>query len=199
MNAKRIHGRRIWLERVALAAAIGVFCTAACVALGDAAAKTAPKNGPLPLIDVAGYQRLVARHKGKPLVVNFWATWCVPCRKEYPLLIEVAKEYQPKGVVFAGISFDEASTTKAIADFLAIYRPVFPNYQKDPKIAAGTLDAVIDRAWSGGLPSTIFYRRDGVMDAQFYGPQTRASFEKEIESLLKNANPFSAKPAGSGK
>ncbi|HEV2289045.1 MAG TPA: TlpA disulfide reductase family protein [Candidatus Acidoferrales bacterium] len=192
MNAKQMRVMGIWLGRGALAIALGLMC-AVCIAPRDATAKTATKKGPLPLIDAAGYQRLVARHKGKLLVVNFWATWCVPCRKEYPLLIEVAKEYQPKGVVFEGISFDEASTTGAIADFLTIYRPVFPNYQKDPKTPAGTLDAVIDRAWSGGLPSTIFYRRDGVMDAQFYGPQTRANFEKEIESLLKNANPFATK------
>lgn len=192
MKTKIAYVKQIRLGRAAIAMALCFFCAVACVALGDAAAKAASKKGPLPLIGVAGYQKLIARYKGKPLVVNFWATWCVPCRKEYPLLIEVAKEYQPRGVVFEGISFDEASTTSAIADFLAIYRPVFPNYQKDPKTPAGTLDAVIDPAWSGGLPSTIFYRRDGVMDAQFYGPQTRANFEKEIESLLKNANPFAA-------
>lgn len=202
LKLRRLGGR--WLY-AALASMIGDAemnamdaAFAGSVQDGPSVKSDARAKGAVPLIDVAGYQRLVARHKGRPLVVNFWATWCVPCRKEYPVLIEVAKEYQWKGAVFAGISFDEAATTSAIPDFLAIYRPVFPNYQKDPKTPAAALDHAIDPAWSGGLPSTIFYKRNGEMDAQFYGPQTRANFEREIERLLKNTNPFAAKPAAGG-
>src|SRR5260370_7950469 len=47
------------------------------------------------IIDVQGYQKLVRQYRGKPLLINFWATWCEPCRDEYPMLNELAKEYRP--------------------------------------------------------------------------------------------------------
>jgi len=55
----------------------------------------APRD--LELIDAQGYQKLVEQYRGKPLLVNFWATWCEPCRHEYPMLNEMAKQYAPQG------------------------------------------------------------------------------------------------------
>ena len=67
------------------------------------AGKTAPHAGKAAgaadpqLIDLAGYRQLLAKYKGKPLVVNFWATWCEPCRDEYPMIVELAKGIQTAG------------------------------------------------------------------------------------------------------
>jgi len=157
-----------------------------------AATKSASKqNDELPLIDLAGYQKLVAKYKGKPLVVNFWATWCEPCRAEYPMLVGLARKYQPQGVVFLGVSFDADADLNVVGHFLAMYRPDFPNYRQKPGIDVDGFDHGVDPAWNGAIPSTIFYKPNGEFDAQFFGTRPRAEFEKEIRSLT--ANPFAPK------
>src|ERR1700722_9372127 len=67
---------------------------------GSPSANPAPNSGnpaaaDLPLIDVAGYNQVLAKYRGKPRVVTFWATWCQPCREEFPLLVELQKQYAP--------------------------------------------------------------------------------------------------------
>src|SRR6201984_1004714 len=57
-----------------------------------------PAAADLPLIDLAGYNQVLAKYHGKPLVVTFWATWCAPCRDEFPLLVELQKQYAPQGL-----------------------------------------------------------------------------------------------------
>jgi len=161
---------------------------------GNSAAK---QNGELPLIDLTGYQKLVAKHKGKPLVVNFWATWCEPCRAEYPMLVGLAKKYEPRGVVFLGVSFDADADLNVVGHFLAMYRPDFPNYRQKPGIDVDAFNHGVDPAWNGAIPSTIFYKPNGEFDAQFFGTRPRAEFEKEIQSLT--ANPFAPKSGTPGK
>jgi len=162
---------------------------------GGAPAST--QKGQLPLIDLAGYQRLVAKYKGKPLVVNFWATWCEPCRAEYPMLVGLAKKYKPKGVAFLGVSFDTDADLNVVGHFLAMYQPDFPNYRQKPGIDVDGFNHAIDPAWNGAIPSTIFYKPNGAFDAQFYGTRPRAEFEREIQSLT--ANPFAPKSAQPGR
>ena len=97
-------------------------------AAGAAAQTPAPKDPEL--IDVQGYQRLLQQYKGKPLLINFWATWCEPCRDEYPLLNELAKQYAPQGLKVVGVSLDQDGDLILMRRFLARYKPVFPNYRK---------------------------------------------------------------------
>jgi len=149
------------------------------------------RNAVLPLIDLAGYQKLLTKYRGKPLVVNFWATWCEPCRSEYPMLVGLAKQYQPKGVVFIGVSFDADADLDVVSHFLAMYHPDFPNYRQKPGIDVDGFNHAIDPAWDGSIPSTIFYKPNGQPDVQFYGTRPRAEFEKEIQRLM--ANPFAAR------
>ena len=148
-------------------------------------------KGELPLIDLAGYQKLIAKYKGKPLVVNFWATWCEPCRAEYPMLVGLAKEYEPKGVVFLGVSYDSDADLNVVSHFLAMYRPDFPNYRQKPGIDVDGFNHGVDPAWQGEIPSTIFYKPNGRPDAQFFGTRPRAEFESEIRNLT--ADPLAAK------
>jgi thiol-disulfide isomerase/thioredoxin len=148
------------------------------------------KAAGLPLIDLAGYKNLVTKYKGRPVLVNLWATWCEPCRSEYPMLVGLAKKYQSKGVVFLGISYDEGQDLSTEESFLAIYRPDFPNFRLEPGIDVAGFNRAMDPRWNGSLPSTIFYRRDGRPLMQFYGTRPRAEFENGIERLL--ADPFGA-------
>src|SRR6185437_7052353 len=60
----------------------------------------------LPLVDLSGYNKLLAKYRGKPLLVTFWATWCEPCRYEFPELVSLAKLYVPMGLSVFGVSLD---------------------------------------------------------------------------------------------
>ena len=64
--------------------------------------------------------------RGKIVVLNFWATWCVPCRAEMPLLVEAEKEYAPRGVVFVAVSLDDRETRPKIPDFIGEFKIGFP-------------------------------------------------------------------------
>src|ERR1700693_3086123 len=82
------------------------------------------------MIDAQGYQRILDQYRGKPLLVTFWATWCEPCRDEYPMLNELAKQYAPQGLKVVGVSLDQDGDLILMRRFLARYKPIFPNYRK---------------------------------------------------------------------
>jgi len=112
--------------------------------LALAAAQTpAPKDPEL--LDIQGYQKLLQQYKGKPLLVNFWATWCEPCRDEYPMLNELAKQYAPQGLKVVGVSLDQDGDLILMRRFLARYKPIFPNYRKKK----GEEDAFVQAVWPG--------------------------------------------------
>src|SRR5579862_530384 len=122
--------------RMALAALL-VTATLA-LAAAQTPAPTDPK-----LIDPQGYQKILEQYKGKPLLVTFWATWCEPCRDEYPMLNELAKQYAPQGLKVVGISLDQNGESDQILmrRFLARYKPIFPNYRKKQGDEGGFIQA----------------------------------------------------------
>src|SRR2546425_11433673 len=135
------------------------------------------------LIDAQGYQKLVEQYRGKPLLVNFWATWCEPCRHEYPMLNELAKQYVPQGLRVVGVSLDDDGDLILMRRFLARYKPIFPNYRK----AAGAEEAFRQAAlagWTGALPASVFYARDGRQVGNELGDGARETYETAIRSLL---------------
>src|SRR4030081_197837 len=82
------------------------------------------------VIEAQGYQKIVEQHRGKPLLMTFWATWCEPCRDEFPMLNELAKQYGPMGLQVVGVDFDDEGDLILMRRFIARYKPVFPNYRK---------------------------------------------------------------------
>jgi thiol-disulfide isomerase/thioredoxin len=135
------------------------------------------------MIDADGYQKLLQQYRGKPLLVTFWATWCEPCRDEYPMLNELAKQYAPQGLKVVGISMDDDGDMILMRRFLARYKPVFPNYRKKAGGEAA-FHQVVEPGWTGSLPATFFYGKDGREVAHFFGEGTRDSYEGAIRSLL---------------
>src|SRR5436190_304408 len=79
----------------------------------------------LRLRDLNGTERSLADYRGKIVVLNFWATWCIPCREEMPLLVSTYKRYEPKGVVLIGASADDESTQNQIAPFMQTLKITF--------------------------------------------------------------------------
>ncbi len=147
-----------------------------------AAAQTpAPKDPEL--IDLQGYQKILQHYKGKPLLVTFWATWCEPCRDEYPMLNELAKEYAPKGLQVVGVDFDQDGDLILMRRFLARYKPIFPNYRKK-KGDEDVFSQAVRQGYNGALPASFFYARDGRQVGHVVGASDHATYEAAIRSLL---------------
>ncbi len=135
------------------------------------------------LIDAQGYERLVQEYRGKPLLVTFWATWCEPCRDEYPMLNELAKQYAPEGLKVVGVNLDDDGDLILMRRFLARYNPVFPNYRKKAGSEAAFREGVLP-GWTGLLPVSIFYGKDGKQAGHLLGEGKRDTFEAAIRTLL---------------
>jgi thiol-disulfide isomerase/thioredoxin len=135
------------------------------------------------LIDLQGFQKILEQYRGKALLVNFWATWCEPCRDEYPMLNELAKQYAPKGLQVVGVSMDDDGDLILMRRFLARYKPIFPNYRKKAGAEAAFRQAVLP-GWTGTMPVSIFYATDGRLVTSFVGEKGRAQYEEAIQALL---------------
>ena len=162
-----------------------ILLAAGSALAGPQVTKTAAVRDP-EIIDLQGYQKLVERYQGKPLLVNFWATWCEPCRHEYPMLNELAKEYAPHGLRVVGVSMDDDGDLILMRRFLARYKPIFPNYRKNAGEIGGFTQAVLP-GWSGSLPVSIFYGKDGQQAGAIMGEGTREKYEAAIQSLVGTA------------
>ena len=138
----------------------------------------------LPLIDLAGYHRIVEKYKGKPLLVTFWATWCEPCRDEFPTLVALAEQYKPQGLSVFGVSLDSNADMHVVRHFLAEFRPNFPNYRQDPQIDVDEFYHGVNPQWEGSMPETILYTRDGRIAVHYTAEQTRQTFEQAIRAIL---------------
>ncbi len=109
--------------------------------------------------------------KGKPVVLNFWATWCGPCREEMPLLEKTWKKHKDKGVMFVGV--DVTDDRKNALEFLKSVGVTYPNLF-DP-------DGIVSNS-SGipALPTTMFIDRTGKIAHTFYGPFINEKGEKAL-------------------
>ena len=168
-----------------------LLCAAASICLA-APPQSKPKAPAKPqvadpaLIDQQGFREILERYRGKPLAVNFWATWCEPCREEYPMFNDLARQYASQGLVVLGISLDDDAEINLARHFLERNKPVFPNFRKRP----GNEEAfvrMVSPKWSGSIPATFFYARDGRQFGRFVGTHSREEFENAIRALLDSA------------
>ena len=142
-------------------------------------------------INAAEMQALLKRDGAKPLLVNYWATWCVPCREEFPDLVKIDKQYRPKDLDFIAISLDDLADLKtAVPKFLREMRAQMPNYLlnvSDPEPAIKSVDA----AWDGTLPATFLYNEKGEVVYRHFGriktDELRAAIEKLVGSREQKA------------
>ncbi len=175
-------GRVVRLLGVAAALAIGAAPPAAVPQAKSKAPAKQQIADPL-VIDGAGYQQVLAKERGKVVLVDFWATWCESCRDEYPMINELAKEYGPQGLVVIGVSLDDDGEITLVRRFLNRIKPVFANYRKRPGKEEEFINSV-DRKWSGAIPADFFYDREGRQAKSFIGEHKRAEFESAIQTLL---------------
>lgn len=128
--------------------------------------------------DLAGIRQPLSRWRGKVLVVNFWATWCPPCREEIPEFVKLQSKYGAQGLQFVGIAIDETAKVQAYSDQMGINYPVL----------VGDLDAVaLSQATGnrlGGLPYTLVLDRSGKIVATELGGLSTAKLEATLKPLL---------------
>jgi thiol-disulfide isomerase/thioredoxin len=115
-------------------------------------------------IDVEGLKKLLARGGkggGRPLLVNFWATWCEPCRVEFPDLVKIDNEYRARGLDFIAISIDDISEINTtVPRFLKDVRATMPAYLLNTLEPEAAINYV-DPQWGGSLPATFLYDAQG--------------------------------------
>lgn len=130
------------------------------------------------LPDLKGDNQPLAQWRGKVLIVNFWATWCPPCREEIPQFIKVQEKYRKRGLVFVGVAVDKKDAVSAYADEIGINYPVL----------LGGLEAIeLSRKAgnrAGALPFTLIIDRTGKIIATELGGLTQAKLEPIIDPLL---------------
>jgi thiol-disulfide isomerase/thioredoxin len=110
-------------------------------------------------IDAEGLKNLL-KPNGKPLLINFWATWCAPCREEFPDLVKIGTDYKGK-IDLITVSLDELSEIDGeVPKFLAQMKSEFPAYLlKTPD--EGAAIELVSKDWQGALPFTILFNAQG--------------------------------------
>lgn len=154
----------------------------ACLALAGVSLSAFAQLELRPL-DEKVYPQLLASHKGSVLLVNFWATWCAPCREEMPLLVELERKHRSKGLRMVTVSCDEPEDQRKAAQFLAQHQVPQPAYLKRAAEDEKFINFV-DGKWSGALPALFLYDRSGRMARSFIGETDVAVLDQAIRKLL---------------
>ncbi|HLN98423.1 MAG TPA: TlpA disulfide reductase family protein [Pyrinomonadaceae bacterium] len=122
----------------------------------------------------------------RPLLVNYWATWCDPCRDEFPDLVKIDKDYRGKGLDFIAITLDDlADINTAVPEFLRQMNARMPVYLlnvADPEPAINS----VDREWGGALPATFLYNNKGEVVYKHFGRVKTEDLRNAIEKLVSS-------------
>lgn len=131
------------------------------------------------LKDYQGKLRNIKEWDGKIIILNFWATWCPPCRREMPAFIKLQKEFGDQGLQVIGVAIDQADLAEEFTDTIGVNYPIL----------VGELDAAdIGKQYGnqfGQLPYTVFINRKGYIIGIKRGEVTRKDAMKFIGPLLK--------------
>jgi thiol-disulfide isomerase/thioredoxin len=143
-------------------------------------------QAPLAPLDETAFSRLVSSSRGNVLLVNFWATWCAPCREEMPQLASLQKKYGARGFRLATVSCDEPEDRAKAAQFLVkagigVNGAFWKQAADDDKFIT-----FVDKTWSGALPALYLYDRSGKRVGSFIGETDLPALEAAIRKLLSD-------------
>ena len=136
-------------------------------------------------IDTDALKGIITQQRERPLLVNFWATFCDPCRDEFPDLVKIDKDYRPQALEFVTVSLDDMSEIKSeVPKFLGSMKATMPAYLlnvSDPEPAIN----LIDKRWRGDLPATFLFNEKGEVIYRHIGrintPELRDAIEKAVK------------------
>lgn len=127
--------------------------------------------------DINGNDVALNTHKGKVVLLDFWATWCPPCRKEIPGFVELYNTYKSKGLVILGVSMDDTpSDVKKFARNLKMNYPILMGHERED----------LQKAFAPmpGFPTSFVIGRDGKICSRHTGFVAKEQFERRIKALL---------------
>ena len=151
------------------------------VLIQGCASEASPDLAPSP-VSLDELKRTIDSRQGRVVVVNFWATWCMPCRVEFPDLVKFGKEFEDQGVDMVFVSTDFESDLPMAAEFLKEQGVPWRSYVK-MGVDFEFIDA-FHTQWSGALPATFVYDRDGNLRAFWDGITSYAELESQVETIL---------------
>jgi thiol-disulfide isomerase/thioredoxin len=158
-------------------------CLAGLAGLPVTAALGAAPPRSLVALDERGFRDMLAAHRGKVLLVDFWATWCAPCRDELPKLVAIYSSYRPRGLVFAAISCDEPEQESKAAAFASQQGAPTPRYIRRAQDDDKFINA-IDPKWSGALPALFLFDRAGRQALSLVGETDMRRLEAALKRTL---------------
>jgi len=133
------------------------------------------------LPDTEGKKRKLSDWKGKTIVLNFWATWCPPCREEIPLFVDTQDKYKRDGVVIIGVAIDTAGDVKQFVDSYFINYPILINEHENTRLMADYGNRV------AALPYSVIIDKHGKIVARRSGAYHKSELEQALaEVLTKN-------------
>ena len=171
---------KLALGGIAVVAVVGGAWLLTAMRASDEPGAVAELSGPMPEVageGVAGMALEPADYRGRPVVVNFWATWCGPCRREQPVLQRLAEEYDGR-VAFVGVNHtdDKAAAREYIRQYGVTYPSVF-----DP---AGKVAFDFEVPY---LPATVIVDAKGQLRYRLLGAQPEARFRRYIDAVLPSS------------
>ena len=162
---------KIWSNFLAIV--VGVVLLGACAQVyAIEAGQSAPDFS---LTDIGGQKTSLSDFRGKAIILNFFASWCPPCRAEIPDFVELQKAYADKGFTFVGVSLVDAKESKDFASKMNINYPVL--------VDDGKVSALYGPVRS--IPTTFVIDKDMKIAKMYIGARSRKDFENDIKELLK--------------
>lgn len=146
----------------------------------------ATTSAPVRAVNSAEMQDLLKRDGSRPLLVNYWATWCDPCRDEFPDLVKIDKDFRTRGLDFIAISLDDLADIKtAVPAFLRTMNAQMPVYLLNVSDPEPTIN-LVDKDWGGALPATFLYNNHGEIVYKHFGRVKPDELRAEIDKLVSS-------------
>lgn len=142
-----------------------------------------PPSGILDLNEES-WQQILARQRGRVVLVNFWATWCEPCREEYPALVRLHNTYRSQGLSLLAVSMDEPESVPAIERFLKSQGAQFGSYRHNFRDFGKFIDT-INPGWGGGIPASFLFDHQGRLVESWQGATSFEDFQGAVQPLLR--------------
>jgi len=135
-------------------------------------------------INLKQISELISKREAKPFLINIWATWCVPCREEFPDLVKLAKKYKGKADI-AGISVDFPDEIESkILPFVKKLNVNFPIYVNSESEQEKLIN-YFDKNWNGAIPATFIFNSKGDIVQSIYGKKDFKYFDEVLKKYLK--------------